>query len=51
MLWSTDIRLTPDYVNGLTGVDNGGDLYHAFRNRYFSDDLVTGFVFKIHALV
>lgn len=48
--WDVDIRFTPNYVNRLTGVNNGGNLYHAFSNRYEASDLVHGFVFKIHAL-
>lgn len=51
MLWSIDIRVKPNYVNRLAGVNNGGDLYHAFSNRYFNSTLVKGYTFKIHTLV
>lgn len=50
ILMNIDIRLSTDYANADTGISNGGNLYHAYTDRYMPHHLVKGYSFKIHTL-
>lgn len=50
-LLDIDIGVNKKYLNETTGVNNGGDLYHSFTNRFLPSTLQQGYLLYIRGLI